>query len=721
MQSRNQCLQNVELKPEYNTEDDSIVRDLYHPCLQASVRYDRAVGYFRANIYRELGEDLLDFSIAGGRTRIVCSPDIPEPDEEAAREGYTRRGTRPLSEREASVVEVMEAMSRNPDEADCLNMLRLLIENETLELYIATRSGGIYHRKVGTFYDSCDDMVVFSGSGNETPMAVSSIENWGNDEEFDVFRSWGGDFESSKALRKAEYLQGLFEGGTKYTEVRPLNEVEREVLSRFRTHSDFEDCRRGARKRNPAAKEERESGPSITPRFYQSQAIDSWESAGRVGMLSMATATGKTVTALLAISPLLKEGHPVLILVPSKILLSQWHDEIRNFYPDVPVLLAGGGHNWRNNSYKRAFVSGEPGPRIVLATMSTAATDDFLEFFAQAESPVLIADEAHRLGSTRNRRILSSIEFTERIGLSATPERLFDEEGDKALKEAFGSEPVFNLPLGGRVKTTEDSEEVPVLGEYLSRYDYYFETVSLTADEQEQWESITNEIRPLVARHASKAGEMDLRSVEDNRLQTLFIKRARILKRARNKVETACRVIAEKYPSDGKWIVYCEDENQLDRVADAIRSENPHLTVLKYHSKMGGQERDRTLEYFERHPSVIVSIGCLDEGVDIPVVDGAVILASSTNPRQYIQRRGRVLRKSEGKYKAIIIDTVVLPYTTSENEVGLPIVRGELARAWEFANLAENKGVTNDLWAIAQEYGVDLEMDTLVGIEEDEE
>jgi len=707
-----QCAQNlrdIKLKPEYNTEDNDIIRDFYAPCLRVSEAYDRAVGYFRANIYRELGEDLLDFVIKGGKVRIVCSPDIPEYDEKVAREGYDLREKRSEGEQYATLIHIFEAMSKNPNELDCLNMLRLLIERCSLDLFIAMRSNGIYHRKIGSFYDNQGNMVAFSGSGNETQKAVSSIESWGNDEEFDVFRSWGDEFEASKAWRKAEYLQRLFAGGTRTTRVRRLDELEYNALSKFRSFSSFEDCRRGARLRTPAMG--RNHSDQISPRYFQEQAISAWKSAGSIGILSMATGTGKTFTALFAIHDLIQEGRLILILAPSKILLSQWYEDVRKIYPNVPVLLVGGGYNWRANCIKRAFISHIQLPRIILATMSSANSRDFLEFLSQAEKPVLVADEVHRLGSPINRNILK-INFKEKLGLSATPERLFDSEGDEVLKNAFGSRPVYNLPLGGKVKLSEkDEEEVPIIGKYLCNYNYYFEPVYLTVEEQSQWDELTKAICQIIARNNPKKNEKFQDRI-NNQLHLLLIKRSRVIKRAYGKIECASRVVSERYPKDGRWIIYCEDERQMNAVASAVRENNKYISVLTYHSRMRPKERERTLLFLENHPSIVVSIRCLDEGVDIPAVDGALILASSTNPRQYIQRRGRVLRMAIGKRKAIIIDSLVLPAPSSEGDVDpLPIVRSELARAWEFANHADNKDVTHKLWEICRKYNVNLELD----------
>lgn len=710
----------MNLKAEYNTEEDDIIKDLYAPCLSVSNRYDRAVGYFRANIYKELGENLLNFILAGGKVRIVCSPDLPERDEEAAREGYCRRGHRSEQELDVSLTELLEEMAKNPKELDCLNMLSLLIERGSLDLHIAIKPGGIYHRKIGVFYDKYGYSVVFSGSGNETRQAISSIEDWGNDEEFDVYRSWGSEFESAKALKKAAYFNRLFNGGTKNTVVRPLNDIERSILAEFRAYRDLEECRTGARMRDEALSQKKPD-KYVSLYYYQHLAIKCWESAGRVGMLSMATGTGKTITALFAISPLIKEGRPILILVPSKLLLDQWKESINKFYPNVPLLLAGGGHNWKANASKRLFISNYIQPRIILSTMNTASSEDFIEFFSQAENSVLVADEAHRLGSPINRAILK-INFKEKLGLSATPERLFDPEGDNALKDAFGQIPVYELPLGGKVRLSEeDDKEVPIIGQFLSRYEYDFEVVHLTDEEQNRWNKITLEIHRTIIYNSKNKKDNAIKSIKDSKLMNLFIKRARIQKHSTEKINCACRIIANRYPSHGRWIIYCDDEQQMLSVANLLREKIKYVPILIYHSKMSQNERISVLSYLQNQPSIVVSIRCLDEGVDIPVVNGALILASSTNPREYIQRRGRVLRKAKEKNKSLIIDTIVLPKKTSKSDNLLPMIRSELARAWEFANLAENKDVTHRLWRLCEDFGVNISSDARLNLYEEEE
>lgn len=712
-------LRNFSPLPEYNTEDDNIVKDFYAPCLLNATHYDRAVGYFRASIYRLLGEELLDFVIAGGVVRIACSPDMPEQDESAAREGYALRGTRDREDIEVALTSVMEVMAGYPREADCLSMLRLLIEMGSLDLYIAVRPGGIYHRKIGKFADSKGNMIVFSGSGNETSHAVGTLEGWSNDEDFDVFRSWGDSYEARKARKKSEYLNMLFSGGTRHTKVRPLNEIEMDVLARHRSHSTLEECRQGAKERSRSTLGQ-PVRPEIKPYYYQEQAIEAWIKSDRTGLLAMATGTGKTITALFAIRDLIEAGRPVLILVPSKILLNQWHENVKTLYPGVPVLLAGGGHDWKSHPSKRMFVSEMELPRITISTMQTATTLDFMDFFGQSHDFVMVVDEAHRLGSEVHRRALT-LRYGALLGLSATPERPFDKAGSQALKDSFGDSPVFSLPLDGRVKLkSSDSKEIPILGNFLSRYYYDFKTVNLSAPEEDEWKQITSEIRKAIARDPSLL-EDGILSGENSKLKMLYVRRARIVKSAEAKIAAAAQIISEMYPREGRWIVYCDSEIQLDAVAGAVKMINPDVTVLKYHSGMEDSMRRMVLEHFEQTPSIIVSIRCLDEGVDIPVADGAVILASSTNPREYVQRRGRLLRRARGKSHALIVDVLVLPIASEEEaEMPVSIVRSEIARAFKFASSAENKEVTHSLWNVCRTYGVNLEIDPDTSIQEEE-
>ncbi|MHA1401756.1 MAG: DEAD/DEAH box helicase family protein [Candidatus Heimdallarchaeaceae archaeon] len=695
-------LSKLELKTEYNTDENDIINELYKPCLEKAISYDRAVGYFRANIYRELGESLLDFSIKGGKTRIVCSPDIPEKDEKAARKGYKERGKKDKDTYLISLLKTFEIMADNPEDRDCLEMLRLLIETDRLDLYVALRPGGIYHRKIGKFEDEFGNKVVFSGSGNETRQALVSIEDWVNDEDFDVYRSWGEAFEVEKLERKELHLTNLFTGKSGRTEVRPINKIEREYLKKFRKYKSLEECRQGAKKRQYNNKP-----IAISPYPYQIEAIEAWKKSNLIGMLSMATGTGKTFTALFAVQELVKKGYPILIVVPTTILINQWIENITIIYQNIPILVAGGGYDWRNNKYKRMFISKIPKPRIILSTMNTASSNDFLEFVKQAENLVLIADEAHRLGSKNNQKILN-LNYYARLGLSATPERQYDSEGNHALQEAFGINPVYHLPIDAEIEI-EKGKKIPILGNFLSNYNFYFYTINLMYEEQKEWNEITEELRTKYAILNNNNNSNKYIDLEEN-IKQLLIRRARIIKKAKNKESIISKIIDELYPTDGNWIIYCEDEEQLNSVLTNIQNKFKHIVFLKYHSKMSEQEKSSVKNYFEHNPSIIVSIRCLDEGVDIPKSNGAIILASSKNPRQYIQRRGRVLRRFKGKRYSDIVDVIVEPNETEE-DIEHSIIKSEISRAWKFAQNAQNRDILHDLWRLCLIHKIDISLD----------
>lgn len=204
---------------------------------------------------------------------------------------------------------------------------------------------------------------------------------------------------------------------------------------------------------------------------------------------------------------------------------------------------------------------------------------------------------------------------------------------------------------------------------------------------------------------------------ENEAIDLLLIKRSRIIKKAENKIKIVTKILEERYPSSGKWLVYCEDKDQLSLVSKEIASNFPNIVALQYYNDTSPEKRDMVLKYFESNPSIIVSIRCLDEGANIPAADGAIILASSSNPRQYIQRRGRVLRTAKGKKHATIIDVLVLP-KEEDPQVPFSIVKGELARAWNFARNAQNKEMSHELWKKCLEYAVNIEEDAKVGLEE---
>jgi superfamily II DNA or RNA helicase len=377
---------------------------------------------------------------------------------------------------------------------------------------------------------------------------------------------------------------------------------------------------------------------------HQAKAIELWEKAGRRGVFEHATGSGKTFTAIEAIKKHLTTGEPALVLVPSQLLHEQWKREILEEIPDASVLMAGSGHiKWKDRGRLRSQTSPGLGMnRVVIATMQTASTDAFINGLYQGDHLLIVADEIHQIGSPKN-SIALTIQSGASLGLSATPIRYGDPEGTQRIFTRFGS--VIPPAI-----TLQDAIEAG----RLVNYEYFPHAVHLSDEESELWKKLTKQVSFELAKSKKKDNSTGL----SDKAKMLLIQRSRIAKKARVKTGLATNVIKKEFTEGQSWLVYCEDSDQLNEMLLKLRAEG--LRPLEYHSNMSGEKAD-ALNWFKKFGGVLVSIKCLDEGVDIPAVSHAFILASSQNPRQFIQRRGRVLRKSAEKNLAVIHDAIVVP------------------------------------------------------------
>jgi superfamily II DNA or RNA helicase len=387
------------------------------------------------------------------------------------------------------------------------------------------------------------------------------------------------------------------------------------------------------------------------------------------------------------------------------MLLEQWSDELKSEFSKAAILLAGAGNeSWKSPNRLQGMTSSgySPSGRIVLATMQTASTERFRKGIRQGNHLLLVADEVHQIGSPENSKILE-IDAGARLGLSATPVRYGDPDGTQKIFNYFGGVIPPPFTLADAIKCGR-----------LVPYEYYPHAIALTADEAEHWKKISHEISVEVAkqRDDEKGGVFP-----NERLKMLLIRRSRIAKKAAAKVELARQVFRTEFREGQHWLVYCEDSAQLADVILALRGDG--LSPIEYHSAMTGS-RDATMSWFRSFGGPLVSIKCLDEGVDIPVVSHALILASSQNPRQFIQRRGRVLRKVPGKHLAVIHDAIVVPTSLDDEPEQTSLLKSEMFRSIEFAKGALNRMAGAELRSIAGNLGVSTESGSEAGVEEDE-
>lgn len=706
-------LRDHDFKRAYHKPEDDVAEGFYLPAVRASVTYDRAVGFFSSTIFLLAWPSLKEFVGAGGKMRLICSPILSEGDHEALREGYTERAE---IEAGRAIAESFRELMATDGLAKPAVVLASLVAIGVIDCKIAwvgSEAGGrpkrLFHDKVGILGDRFGDRVAFKGSMNET---WPGLARDGNLESVDVFASWRDEGERLRVVDEAEYFEKVWEDQWPGITVRALPETARNAIvsaadaGRWPEFVD-EICL----ELDQAARWSAEAGKSggRTPRPHQVAALEAWEARGRRGIFKHATGSGKTFTALCAIRDGLGRGEIPLILVPSELLLKQWDEELRGTFGDagLQLMVCGGGYaRWRDGARLRTWSRpGEGAPRAILATIQTASSDEFRGLLVGGQHLFMVADEVHRLGATSASQLLT-LDTGARLGLSATPERAGDPEGTAQILDYF--EGIVPPPFG--------LEEAIKAGA-LTPYAYNVHTVALQDDERAEWIKATDEFRRLYAR--SMVADGDGSDGPSDRLKLLLIRRARIVKRARAKVALAGRILADAYRPGQRWIVYCDDQDQLAEVKRSI-AQSGLDDVYEYHSAMIG-DRARTLEVFGERGGVVVSIRCLDEGVDIPSVTHALILASSKNPREFIQRRGRVLRRSPGKALAHLHDVIVAPETDDEDAMGGSILKGELARAIEFGGHAVNPGAVADLRRIAAAAGFDWASLTENGFESDNE
>jgi superfamily II DNA or RNA helicase len=674
------------LESTYDTSIDNVIESLYSPLLKQSVSYVRAAGFFRSSVFRLMTDDLLDFAINGGKMTLITSLHVDKNDYDVVMDSI-RNDNKVAKER---LLEEILGMRENDEMVPATDMLAALICSGCLSIRIGLRRSGIYHRKKGYFEDSAGNIVLFMGSGNETRTALDSVFDEGSAEDFSVYRNWGdaGGAWESHGKRHFEKLQDeISEGPEHRFPIVPIEDLDREDFHFIEGEDwlDLENHRNSSKERSSRLrkvhdkyiqastvesnnKETKETGEIIL-RPHQKEGLMKWEENGNIGILEHATGSGKTITALSKIAEHARAGLPVLILVPGKILLNQWIEEISKFMPNETInfLPVGGGHNeWREEiSIYADHTRYESLRRITVAIIHSARTKTFLSKVGRLKSALVVVDECHRIGAPSFSKICGW-EPKKVLGLSATPERYGDAEGTARMKS-----------LCGDVIHTYGLREALRDG-FLTPYVYNIERVSLNDGEKFDYDERMAKIVRQMNIYRKKNGEVSWKSLPQG-LKTAIIQAKRIIKKAKEKTSACVRIISENYGKTGEqenWLVYCEDSAQLEEVKVELEALGK-IQIYEYWSNADGAQFEEgemefadqeTLRLWEKIGGVMLSIACLDEGVSIERISHGIILASSNNPRQFIQRRGRMLRLHDDKPLARIWDTLVIPESEEGGE-----------------------------------------------------
>ncbi len=691
--------------------------------LKNSTEFDLKLGYFSSAAISVLAEGFATFISRGGFMRLIINHIVSKKDKEAITNGVMGDV---IDCSDLSDFQYLKT-TFNEYQEQFFRCLAYMISQKRIDIRIIKPRGqkGIAHTKSGQFRDG-DSITAFTGSANFT---ISGFFN--NIEEIKIDRSDSVDRMVQKRIEKQRKdFNAIMSGEKKGIDfLSPKDLIE--AISTNYGDSDIEELldveaklkeykRRKKEKnlQNPwmVAEEIKEVEPHFPfpngPREYQNKAFNSWKKS-QSGLFNMATGTGKTLTSLNCLLQIYKQFgyYKAIILVPTVTLVEQWEKECGKFDFQHIVKVCSKNKDWKDEidwlTMKENFnPTNSPINYVVISTYASFARENvFHDLMSLSKKCLLIADEAHNMGSKRILDRLDGVSnrFKRRIGLSATPERQFDDKGNRELRHFFNSENGYTF-----VYTMEEA----IKNKFLCEYYYFPHVVRLCDDEMYDYMEISEKLGKI---YRYNGGYLDL---EDEIVRALLLKRRRIIHKARNKKDAFKKIIEERYKEKGNLkytLVYVPEGIKPDNIADVYDSsdvveddieadklidEYTHIvmnvskttTVRKFVS--GQKDRESILEDFANGDlEVLTSMKCLDEGVDVPRSEMAIFCASTGNPRQFIQRRGRILRMHKEKKYAYIHDLVVVPdigADCKDYEMERKLILSELKRVRDFASLSKN-------------------------------
>ena len=708
--------------------------------LKNSTEFDLKLGYFSSAAISVLAEGFATFISQGGYMRLIINHIVSKKDKEAINDGVMGNVI------DCADLSNFQYLKSTFDEyqEQFFRCLAYMISQKRIDIRIIKPRGqkGIAHTKTGQFRDG-DSITAFTGSANFT---ISGLFN--NIENISIDRSDSVDVMVQKRITKQRKdFDAIMSGEKKGIEyLSPKDLVE--AISTNYGDSDIEELLDVEKKLKEVKKSDKPvitsaqeeltvaspSFPYDKPRDYQMLAFENWKNNGQQGLFAMATGTGKTITSLNCLLEIYKRNgyYKAIILVPTITLVNQWEKECWKFNFSNIIKVYSKNAEWRSKIELMKMAEKYRKPNdptqnfIIISTYASYARENvfsILNSFERAKV-LFIADEAHNMGSPSILKRLGTINYLRRIGLSATPERQFDEDTNKKLYRFFGAEEKF---------TFEYSMEEAIQKGVLCRYYYYPHLVKLTDEEMANYVELSEKISKYFNYNS---GEFDKK---DEILMGLLLARKRIIHKAANKLDAFKKIIEERYEKNGNLkysLIYVPEGNKpdyfpeadlfdkteqvvddavsdhlIDIYTEVVMRVDKFITVRKFVS--GQKDRDEILADFAKGKlQVLTSMKCLDEGVDVPRSELAIFCASTGNPRQFIQRRGRVLRKHPDKYMAEIHDLVVAPevnVTSSSYKMEQSLLKGELMRVKNFSVLSENPSYSQmELKSVMEHYGLNM-------------
>ena len=692
-----------EPKLNWSSARDNLIEDFYRPVLKDATLYQRKSGYFSSTSFVGITREIIELIESGGRIQLITSPNFSTGDknilvksvnnkEEIIADAFLNDLYNDVNGTKENFVKLMAYMLVNEIQGHPQLEIKIAVPNE---------GSGLFHQKLGIIHYTGLQKISFSGSVNETASGWSK-----NIENFKAFCNWKDETNQEVVLYDTMEFDKIWNGEESGIRLYDIPTAVREKILKVCPKSDFEYQEVIKKIKEDIGYKEKRVNNSGGLRDYQIEAITEWVKNRHRGLFAMATGTGKTFTALGCINRFQrsKDRTITVIACPQTHLVDQWKREVIEYNNLVSgtecvlmereIVCYSDNHKWRNEfeymmgDFNEELLSGKYIVQhvVVFVTHNTLNTNDFKNKILKITNAekLIIVDEVHNIGSELSLPALLE-EYNGRLGLSATPLRHYDHEGTSALKKYF-EKIVFDLPLKEAINK-----------EYLCKYEYHPFYIELTSEEMEKY----NEISVKIAmKYGSK--KLNINSKPDD--YKAEINRSNLVANAQNKLEVLKKII-DLIPRMEQTLIYCtsnhspaffDEPTQLEKVKKLLNERHIVSTSITYENPT--KDRATILNNLSRgHYDCITAVKCLDEGVDIPSVETAIIMASSGNPKQYIQRRGRVLRQSKktGKVKALIYDILVKPPLPHPDlAISLrdrKLVARELLRHKDFASIALNK------------------------------
>lgn len=731
----------------------------FSDCLCNATAFDLMLGFFSSSAISVLANGFATFLYNGGKMRLIINDILTEDDKAAIKKGISDESL-PFFDL-TNIQELQNTLSeRDKHFFDCLAWL---IRNDRVEIkVIAPKNGiGMSHTKSGVFYDAVNE-VGFDGSCNFSKSALID-----NIESLTVSCSWDGHIEVAKTNSIKEEFEQVFnekDSSVSYIsiekikthlldsfankDIKDLLENEYKILKKQSSSTTSQSILKALSKakdrveaiiekisseqKEALVNSEKPAFPySSGPRDYQKEAFEKWKSNGQKGLFAMATGTGKTITSLNCLLEIYKRCnyYKALILVPTITLVDQWEKECLKFKFSNIIKVCSHNSKWKNEvhfQHTLEAIDVDKASYIIIATYTSfckESTFKLLNSFAKGKV-LLIADEAHNMGSYSLKKKLSQISYLRRIGLSATPERQFDDSGNTAIQNFFG--------VMDDEYTYEYSMKEAIDKGVLCKYLYFPHVVELTDEEMDEYIVISEKI----SKYFNYSKECFTKI--DDILTALLIKRKRIIHKAFNKKLEFKKIVEDRFQEQGNLkytLVYVPEGNKpdldysdhfteldssfydeesdhlIDQYTAIVRDLSERITVRKFTSE--STDRDAMLKGFATGDiEVLTSMKCLDEGVDVPRSELAIFCASTGNPRQFVQRRGRILRTHPDKRIAIIHDLIVAPrvgHSLKSYNMERSLFKTEITRVNNFAMLSLNPfKAQQELMEILEYYNLNL-------------